>query len=318
MSHSLVGILLKKSGKYKAVFEGIASSGEVDGPVRFIRPLCPTRWLCRLTAIECAIKHYETIIDSLLEMSAETGDTAVKANGLHDRFMKGTTLLGLHMTQKPLAVLEQLNSALQARSANVSGMLEATEITIKQLKLWRSDESFDSIFDKTEDVVESTDMEHICLPRIRNPPNRLVGNAQPCHSATPRDLFRRQYFEYVDTSFQQLTNRFDVSKGDMKRHAELEAMLITGACNADVEEKYPEIDTHKLEYQLPMFKGTTGAASMDEARTAYRGMDTTCRQMFSEVFVLLKLLLVCPASSCECERSFSCLRRLKTWLRSTQ
>ena len=78
------------------------------------------------------------------------------------------------MTQKPLAVLEQLNSALQTRSANVSGMLEAIEITIKQLKLWRSDESFDSVFDKTQYVVESTDMEHICLPRTRKPPNRLV------------------------------------------------------------------------------------------------------------------------------------------------
>ena len=188
-----LGVLLKKSGKYKAVFEGIASSGEVDGPVRLIRPLCPTRWLCRLTAIACATEHYETIIDSLLEMSAKTCDTAVEANGLHDRFMKGTTLLGLYMTQKPLAVLEPLNGALQARSANVSGMLEATAITIKQLKLWRSDESFDSVFDKTQGVVESTDMEQICLLRIRKPPNRLVGNAQPCHSATPRDHFRRKY-----------------------------------------------------------------------------------------------------------------------------
>ena len=57
----------------------------------FIRPLC----LIRLITIECAIKNYETIIDSFLEMSAKTGDTAVKANGLHHRFMKENALLGL-------------------------------------------------------------------------------------------------------------------------------------------------------------------------------------------------------------------------------
>ena len=57
-----------------------------------------------------------------------------------------------------------------------------------------------------------------------------------------------------------------MSKGDTKRYVELEAMLITGASNAEVADKYPEIDTQKLEYQLPMFKGTTGAASLDEAR----------------------------------------------------
>jgi len=39
--------------------------------------------------------------------------------------------------------------------------------------------------------------------------------------------------------------------------------------------------------------------------------------MFTEVEILIKLLMTCPASSCEAERSFSALRRLKTYLRST-
>ena len=39
--------------------------------------------------------------------------------------------------------------------------------------------------------------------------------------------------------------------------------------------------------------------------------------MFPQVENLLRLLLVSPASSCEAERSFSALRRIKTWLRST-
>jgi hypothetical protein len=36
------------------------------------------------------------------------------------------------------------------------------------------------------------------------------------------------------------------------------------------------------------------------------------RCLFPQVLELLKLLLVCPVTSCECERSFSALRRLKT------
>ena len=35
------------------------------------------------------------------------------------------------------------------------------------------------------------------------------------------------------------------------------------------------------------------------------------------MLVLMKLLLVCPVTSCENERSFSTLRRVKTWLRNT-
>jgi len=41
------------------------------------------------------------------------------------------------------------------------------------------------------------------------------------------------------------------------------------------------------------------------------------RTLFGEVERLIRLLLVVPASSATAERSFSCLRRLKMYLRST-
>ena len=41
------------------------------------------------------------------------------------------------------------------------------------------------------------------------------------------------------------------------------------------------------------------------------------RAEYCEVEKLVRLLLVSPASSAQAERSFSALRRLKTWLRST-
>ena len=41
------------------------------------------------------------------------------------------------------------------------------------------------------------------------------------------------------------------------------------------------------------------------------------RAMFPQVEALIRLLLVNPASSATAERSFSSLRRLKTYLRST-
>ena len=46
-------------------------------------------------------------------------------------------------------------------------------------------------------------------------------------------------------------------------------------------------------------------------------MKPNVRRMFPAVEMLLKTLIALPACSCEAERSFSALRRLKTWLRST-
>jgi hypothetical protein len=41
------------------------------------------------------------------------------------------------------------------------------------------------------------------------------------------------------------------------------------------------------------------------------------RVLFTAVEQLLRLMLICPVSSCAAERSFSALRRLKNWLRSS-
>lgn len=49
----------------------------------------------------------------------------------------------------------------------------------------------------------------------------------------------------------------------------------------------------------------------------FKTQPATVRQLFSEVGKLTRLLLVAPATSCCSERSFSELRRLKTWMRST-
>jgi hypothetical protein len=57
--------------------------------------------------------------------------------------------------------------------------------------------------------------------------------------------------------------------------------------------------------------------TIDEAADVMRSQVPEVRKLFSQVEVLLRILLVIPVTSCEAERSFSSLRRLKTWLRST-
>ena len=54
-----------------------------------------------------------------------------------------------------------------------------------------------------------------------------------------------------------------------------------------------------------------------EAAAVLRGLSKECRALFNQVEVIVRLLLLVPASSATAERSFSALRRVKTWLRST-
>ena len=54
-----------------------------------------------------------------------------------------------------------------------------------------------------------------------------------------------------------------------------------------------------------------------EVANILREMVPEVRGEYDEIEKLVRLLIVCPASSAEAERSFSALRRLKTWLRSS-
>ena len=51
--------------------------------------------------------------------------------------------------------------------------------------------------------------------------------------------------------------------------------------------------------------------------TYLKTLDKVEREYFSEVVKVVKLILVMPATNAVSERSFSALRRLKSWLRTT-
>jgi hypothetical protein len=74
---------------------------------------------------------------------------------------------------------------------------------------------------------------------------------------------------------------------------------------------------NRLSIQLQMFTTSYKYTNFTDAVDIMKSVQPEVRELFSEVCTLMRLLLVLPSSSCEAERSFSALRRLKTYLRST-
>jgi hypothetical protein len=96
--------------------------------------------------------------------------------------------------------------------------------------------------------------------------------------------------------------------------------------NANLHAPQPNIFLWSFRNQLEMFHTlvTTTAdvsphatGTLDKCTSILRNMAPPMRAMFPLVEALVRLLLVNPASSATAERSFSSLRRLKTYLRST-
>lgn len=237
---------------------------------------------------------------------------------MHSQLSKGATLLALKMALKVFGPLEMLNRSLQARYETVSGMLIAIDETLSGLRDLRDDMAFDHLLAETTHYVAEMDLEELQVPRQRKPPKRYTGSAESHVATTICDYYRPQYFLLIDTAIQQLTDRFHSNSSFFKYQA-LETLLITGESGVGVGDLsvYEEIDWPDLNIQLELFRRKRSVKCLNDAVVILKGMSPELRGEYSEVEKLVRLLLVSPASSTEAERSFSALRRLKTFLRNT-
>ena len=79
-----------------------------------------------------------------------------------------------------------------------------------------------------------------------------------------------------------------------------------------------EYDIDELEKELSIwydYKTQKNLKTIKEIHQAFSEKDL--KIVFPNLFILLSIFLTVPVSSASCERSFSCLKRLKTLLKST-
>ena len=96
----------------------------------------------------------------------------------------------------------------------------------------------------------------------------------------------------------------------------MEQTLLTGEPNTKILNKYCEL-TDSVALQLQMFRASFEIECLADAQHVFQNMVPEVRNLFPAVEQLIRLMLICPVSSCSAKRSFSALRRLKTCLRSS-
>jgi hypothetical protein len=309
-----LGVLYGRSSKFKKIFTDIAES--LHSSFTNLKPLCPTRWLVRKKAIVAILSQYEAVVTSLEEMAQSSNcETSIKANNLLDRFQKGSTVLGLIIAKNIFQQLESLNSVVQAEMQTISGMLQAVSIVQEELRKLRSEDEFKNIFEQANEMARQLDLEPIMLPRKRRPARQYIDEAPAHFGETAEQHYRQMYFMAIDHAAVELTSRFDTN--GISTYKKLENMILEGTISSEIVQLYPEFEEDRLKIQLAMFKSHCSPKSLHDAKIQMRTMVPEVRMLFTQVEQLLRLLLVCPVSSCEAERSFSSLRRLKSWLRST-
>ena len=231
-----LAVFARHSTKLSSILKAVQH--EHEKAASLLRPLCPTRVLCRGTALLHILKYLEEIIEALETYSDEaSGDAASKAKGLLQVIGNGNFILAVKCMLSVILLLENLNRAVQCRSVSVSSVIAAMQLTKDNLLSLRCDNKFMTIFDETVRLCTELDIDAPQMPRQRRPPKRFTGTAEPHVPNSSVDYFSVQYFNFVDTTMNAIEKRYN--QDGLKKYVKLENLL-TQAADAEAISKVLE------------------------------------------------------------------------------
>ena len=175
---------------------------------------------------------------------------------------------------------------------------------------------------------DEVDVNEPALPRRRKVPSRLeVGEGQGYHTSTPKQFYCTQYFEAFDLIVACVKDCFDQS--GYRIYCKLEQLLLNAASGKVYDSEFEAVmETYGSDFNPPLLKtqlhllhvqlsqSVLEKITISAVKDYILGLGENC-SLLSEVVTLVRLILVMPATNATSERSFSALRRVNTYLRTT-
>ena len=321
--------LVKYSPRRENLFNDL--KGEMAPGSPGIRVLCPTRWTVRAESMRSIINNYH-VLQELWDQAAEIvhdSETVARIRGVAAQMQSFDFFWGLVLGECLLRNTDNLSKTLQKDFSASEGYLVAQQ-TKQTIMLMRNDESYD-IFCKKVLALASADEIDIAepvLPRKRRAPSRFEdGNASPEFHSSPRDMYRQVYYEAIDLLVQTIGDRFDQHGYNV--YSCLEQLLLRAIQKKDYSKEFQvvidvydtdltaiNLKTH-LDVLSSSIPGDKKITNIFDVKNYLQGLTRAERDLISEVIVVMKLILVMPATNSSSERSFSAMRRIKTYLRTT-
>ena len=308
--------LIQRSPKREVIFRKLAEEIQAGSPG--IRTLCPTRWTVRADAFASISENYQALQATWDSAKQVTKDTEMKARiiGVALQMQKFDYFFGIELGRKCLLMVDNLSRSLQATRMSACEGQSIVKKTVQSLQAIRSDGHFSLFWKYLEQRSSKMDMSNPALPRRKRVPRRLeVGEGAPEYAATVEDHYRRIYFEVIDLLLGAIQERFG-QKG-FQVLQKLEAIIVENSPSEEtireVAKFYgPDFHQERLKSQLSVLHSHESLNDLQSVVSHLKSLNDVEREFYSEVVKVVKLILVMPATNALSERSFSCLRRIKT------
>ena len=286
----------------------------------------------RAASLRSILTNY-TALQLLWERTKDsTSDSTIKGRiiGVESQFKTFSFYFGVHLAQLILKHTDNLSKSLQSTSMSAIEGANMASMTVKTLQVIHSDKHCDAFWDLVLKAKQDLDVDEPQLPRKRKVPRKLDEGSAPADFPTDcKPYYRQSYFEALDLTISTIQDRFD--QPDFGIYHSLEQLLLHTIRGESTQEMYDfvckfynsDFDCQRLQLHFETLQATfpeslkSVTLCINDVKCFILSLSENERAVVGEVVTPLKLILVLPSTNAVSERSFSAMRRLKTYLRTT-
>ncbi|CAF4338066.1 unnamed protein product, partial [Rotaria magnacalcarata] len=283
-----------------------------------IKQLSDTRWTCRWNCLKVVLTRYPQIISTLQVMEAPESHLLIHSMERFD------FVFHLFIMSEIYLITNILSKYLQSSHICISQALNQVKMTVNALESLRNETEFERFYSTALQISEENEIDPPKELRKKKVPVRFGGGDKTLNALNIEDHYRiNTYYAVLDTIITSIKTRFD--ENIIIDVLLMEKLFLTKTLLNENELKqlskqyslnYDDLRGEQRLYKAKLSTSTyQSQATLSEIRLfILENHLNACLPVMDELF---KILWTIPVNTCTCERSFSTLRRIKTYLRST-
>ncbi|XP_046745549.1 zinc finger MYM-type protein 1-like [Diprion similis] len=303
-----------------------------------VKAVSTTRWESRIDALKPLRFQLGEVYDALIEISMGEGRdklTQHEAKSLAARISDFKFICSILIWYDVLSKVNIVSKMLQSPELHISDCSQLLSEVSKFLQEYRSDESFANLIERAKDVATEVEVEPCFQPisgvRMRRKKRHFDYESQDETLSDPTAKFRVDFFHFIiDTAMSSIEERFKLlrshndhfqflynitnlraaSDSDVLKACQKLSKFLTDGDSTDIDDAIDFCQELKdLSTFLP--KNSTPLEVLNHLHKY------DMKSMYPNTVVALRILLTLPVSVASGDRSFSKLKIIKNYLRST-
>lgn len=311
----------------------IAVQKQLGGVVLELQRICDTRWTSQIAACTAVKRTFPAVLVTLeaLSGSESRGSRVAEARGIQGQ-LDNTFLFHLCLFSVILRELKVTSDYLQKIDCDIATSCMIIQANTDRLTEMRnSTEEFKCVWDEcTKMAIDNGINMSVEARRPRKLPQHLAqfvvteGVTGDYQLLQTEEEFRLHvYVLIIDKVIWEMNRRFNINssvlRGVSSLHPQSKSFLDIAELKSLVEHYQCDMDSVEAEIKLlhkTIQRYETQRACVVNNLLEFVHFLEEFKIAFHEVYKLAVIAVTIPASSASCERTFSCMRRVKTYLRS--